>query len=68
MGDSGHTAFRKMAGPALADAVAALVLGDLLLAEDAMTLYRPWFNLVGAPELTLAEDVSEGAGEDRDKS
>ena len=68
MGDSGHTAFRKMAGPALADAVAALVLGDLLLAEDAMTLYRPWFNLVGAPELTLAEDVGDGEGEDRDKS
>jgi len=68
MGDSGHTAFRKLAGPALADAVAALVLGDLLLAEDAMTLYRPWFNLVGAPELTLAEDVGEGEGEDRDKT
>ncbi|HEX7545021.1 MAG TPA: hypothetical protein VF361_09470 [Candidatus Limnocylindrales bacterium] len=68
MGDSGHTAFRKMAGPALADAVAALVLGDLLFAEDAMTLYGPWFNLVGAPELALAEDVSEGEGEDRDKS
>jgi hypothetical protein len=68
MGDSGHTAFRKMAGPALADAVAALVLGDLLLAEDALTLYRPWFNLVGAPELTLAEDVGEGEGEDRDRT
>jgi hypothetical protein len=45
-----------MAGPAVADAIAALVLGDLLLAEDAIVLYGPWFNLVGAPELTLAED------------
>ena len=56
MGDTGQAAFRKMAGPAVADAIAALVLGDLLLAEDAIVLYGPWFNLVGAPELTLAED------------
>lgn len=66
MGDSGQAAFRKMAGPALADAIAALVVGDLLLAEDAITLYGPWFNLVGAPELALAEDVGEG--EDGDKA
>ena len=66
LGDTGQAAFRKMAGPALADAIAALVVGDLLLAEDAITLYGPWFNLVGAPELTLAEDVGEG--EDGDKA
>ena len=64
MGDTGQAAFRKMAGPALADAIAALVLGDLLLPEDAITLYGPWFNLVGAPELTLAEDVGDGPGGD----
>jgi len=60
MGDSGQAASRKMAGPALADAIAALVVGDLLLAEDAITLYGPWFNLVGAPELALADDLGEG--------
>ncbi len=40
-----------MAGPALADAVAALVLGDLLEPEDAEVLYGAWFNLIGAPPL-----------------
>ncbi len=66
LGDTGQAAFRKMAGPALADAIAALVVGDLLLPEDAITLYGAWFNLVGAPELTLAADAGEGddAGND----
>ena len=40
-----------MAGPALADALAALVAGDLLDPQDAGMLYAPWFNLVGAPPL-----------------
>jgi len=40
-----------MAGPALADAMAALVLGDLLEPADAETLYAPWYNIMGAPEL-----------------
>jgi hypothetical protein len=66
LGDTGQAAFRKMAGPALADAIAALVVGDLLLAEDAITLYGAWFNLVGAPELTLAEDVGESEDGDGD--
>jgi len=51
IGQSGQGESRKMAGPALADATAALVLGDLLEPEDAETLYWPWFNLVGAPPL-----------------
>ena len=51
IGQSGQGESRKMAGPALADAVAALVLGDLLEPEDAERLYWPWFNLVGAPPL-----------------
>jgi hypothetical protein len=63
MGDTGQAAFRKKAGPAVADAIAALVLGDLLLPDDAITLYGPWFNLVGAPELTLADDLAEDPGE-----
>jgi hypothetical protein len=66
LGDTGQAAFRKMAGPALADAIAALVVGDLLLAEDAITLYGAWFNLVGAPELTLADDSAEGEDGDGD--
>ena len=51
MGQTGQGATRQMAGPALADAVAALVVGDLLAREDAEALYAPWFNLVGAPPL-----------------
>jgi hypothetical protein len=51
LGQTGQGVTRRMAGPALADALAALVLGDLLEPEDAQTLYAPWFNLVGAPPL-----------------
>jgi hypothetical protein len=51
MGQSGRGTTRRMAGPALADAVAALVLGDVLAQEDAEALYAPWFNLIGAPPL-----------------
>jgi hypothetical protein len=51
IGQSGQTESRKMAGPALADAVAALVLGDLLEPDEAETLYWPWFNVIGAPPL-----------------
>jgi hypothetical protein len=51
IGQTGQGMARGMAGPALADAVAALVVGDLLAPEDAETLYAPWFNLVGAPPL-----------------
>ncbi len=51
LGQAGQGESRKMAGPALADAVAALVLGDLLEPEDAEILYGAWFNLIGAPPL-----------------
>ncbi|MGA2512664.1 MAG: hypothetical protein ABSG37_03495 [Candidatus Limnocylindrales bacterium] len=51
LGQTGQGESRKMAGPTLADAVAALVLGDLLEPQDAETLYGPWFNLIGAPRL-----------------
>jgi hypothetical protein len=51
IGQSGQGVTRRMAGPALADAVAALVVGDLLDPQAAQTLYAPWFNLVGAPPL-----------------
>jgi hypothetical protein len=51
LGQTGQGDTRKMAGPALADAMAALVLGDLLEPADAETLYAPWYNIMGAPEL-----------------
>jgi hypothetical protein len=51
LGQAGQGESRKMAGPALADALAALVLGDLLDAGEAEVLYGPWFNLIGAPPL-----------------
>jgi hypothetical protein len=68
MGQTGQGGTRKMAGPALADAVAALVVGDLLAPEDADMLYAPWFNLVGAPPLPVAADGDggdKGAGQAR---
>jgi hypothetical protein len=68
MGQTGQGGTRKMAGPALADAVAALVVGDLLAPEDAEMLYAPWFNLVGAPPLPVAADGDggdKGAGQAR---
>jgi hypothetical protein len=62
LGQAGQGESRKMAGPALADAVAALVLGDLLERADAEVLYAAWFNLIGAPALPVASE--EGPDED----
>jgi hypothetical protein len=59
LGQAGQGESRKMAGPALADAIAALVLGDLLKRSHAELLYGPWFNLIGAPPLPEADDVAE---------
>jgi hypothetical protein len=59
LGQAGQGESRKMAGPALADAIAALVLGDLLDPSDAETLYAPWFNLIGAPPLPEPADEVE---------
>jgi len=56
LGAAGQGESRKMAGPALADAVAALVLGDVLERRHAETLYGPWFNLIGAPPLPTADE------------
>ena len=53
LGQTGRGESRRMAGPALADAVAALVIGDLLSRADAEALYGPWFNLIGAPPLPV---------------
>jgi hypothetical protein len=56
LGQAGQGESRKMAGPTLADAIAALILGDLLDRRDADALYGPWFNLIGAPQLPVAEE------------
>ena len=65
MGQTGQGGTRQMAGPALADAVAALVVGDLLAPEDAEALYAPWFNLVGAPPLPESAEDSDEPAEDK---
>src|SRR5664279_4587867 len=59
LGQTGQGDMRKMAGPALADAMAALVLGDLLEPADAETLYGPWYNIMGAPELPQSLPVEK---------
>jgi hypothetical protein len=50
---------RRPAGPAVADAVAALVMADILEPEDAETLYAPWAEAIGAPDLPRFEDEGE---------
>jgi hypothetical protein len=47
---------RKVAAPAVEDAVAALAMVDALSEADAATLYAPWASTVGAPELPSIED------------
>jgi len=63
LGQTGQGESRKMAGPALADAIAALAVGDLLEPRDAETLYRPWFNLIGAPPLPDGGDEATAEAE-----
>jgi hypothetical protein len=59
LGQTGQGESRKMAGPALADAVAALVLGDLLDRGAAELLYGAWFNLIGAPALPAQSEEDQ---------
>ena len=47
---------REHAGPAVADAIAALVMADILEPEDAETLYAPWAEVVGEPKLPEFEE------------
>jgi hypothetical protein len=47
---------RELAGPAIADATAALVLADILEPEEAQILYAPWAAVVGEPALPTYED------------
>jgi hypothetical protein len=50
---------REIAGPAVADAVAALVMADMLESEDAATLFAPWAKVVGEPTLPVYEDEGD---------
>ena len=60
--DSSRT--REVAGPAVADAVAALVMADMLEPEDAEALYAPWAEVVGEPALPTYEDEDEDGDEE----
>jgi hypothetical protein len=54
---SGVELAREAAAPPIADAIAALVLADILDRADARVLYAPWAEVVGAPQLPMyAED------------
>lgn len=55
---------REIAGPAVADAVAALAMVDILEAEDAETLYAPWAEAIGEPALPSYEDDESDGDED----
>lgn len=50
---------REVAGPAMADAVAALVMADILEPEDAEVLYAPWAEVIGEPALPEFEESDE---------
>ena len=47
---------REPAGPAVADAVAAIAMADMLEPKDAETLYAPWAEVVKEPALPQYED------------
>jgi hypothetical protein len=55
---------RESAGPAVADAVAALVMADMLEPEDAEALYAPWAEVIGEPALPAYEDEDGEDGDD----
>ena len=50
---------REVAGPVVADAVAALAMADMLEPEDAEALYASWAEVVGEPALPVFEDDDE---------
>jgi hypothetical protein len=58
---------REVAGPAIADAVAAMAMADMLEPEVAEALYAPWSEVVGEPALpTFDEEVDADESEDDD--
>jgi hypothetical protein len=66
IGQAGQGESRKMAGPALADAMAALVVGDLMEPQQAELLYRPWYSLIGAPPLAEPAPIEGEEDEEED--
>jgi hypothetical protein len=50
---------RELAGPVVADSIAALTMADVLEPEDAAVLYAPWAESVGEPALPEFEDSAE---------
>jgi len=57
---------REVAGPAIADAVAAIAMADMLEPEDAAALYAPWADVIGQPALPTfdeEDDVDESEDE-----
>jgi hypothetical protein len=47
---------REIAGPVVADSVAALTMADVLEPQDAVVLYAPWSYVIGEPELPSYEE------------
>ena len=52
----GDVRIRKVAAPAVEDAVSALAMADAISEADAIALYGPWALVVGEPELPAVED------------
>jgi hypothetical protein len=51
---------REVAGPVVADSVAALAMADMLEPEDAEALYASWAEVVGEPALPAYEEEDDG--------
>jgi hypothetical protein len=51
---------REVAGPVVADSVAALAMADMLESEDAEALYASWAEVVGEPALPAYEEENDG--------
>jgi hypothetical protein len=56
---------REVAGPSVADAVAAIAMADMLEPDDAAALYAAWAEVIGEPILPTFED-EEGDADDED--
>jgi hypothetical protein len=59
---------REPAGPAVADAVAALAMADMLEPEDTQTLYAPWAEVVKEPALPQYEEDQGDEGDEGDET
>jgi hypothetical protein len=55
---------REVVGPVIADAVAALVMADMLEAADAEALYVPWAEVIKEPALPEYEEDDTAEAED----